>query len=258
MVGTKADPAARRGRGRGRRGPRRVRRSRARPAGGEPVGEGGHAWAPVHGERVVEDADELGGADRQQPPVEDGAVRRWPAPWRRTTGASRRVGGDVGEVGADGLDVAAHDRAGQRRVAVGERVVEGGGEQRAQRRGRVLGAGGAEQVHRLGDQGDEVVGAVREAGVVERALVLGHPHRHAAEVGDQGLGEARGRRSAAVTPKTQPGSRARSTSVPVKVIAGCRRQHVGAHARRPARARRGRAGRRCARRTGRAGSRRWR
>ena len=100
-----------------------------------------------------------------------------------------RVGGEVGEVGADGLDVAADDRAGQRGVAVLERVVEGGGQQRAQGGGRVVGAGGGEHLHRLGDQGDEVVGAVRETGVVERALVLGHPHRAAAEVGDQALGE---------------------------------------------------------------------
>ncbi len=68
-------------------------------------------------------------------------------------------------------------------------VVEGGGQQRAQGAGRVGGTGRGEDLHRLGDQGDQVVGAVREAGVVERAHLLGHPHRRAAEVGDQRLDE---------------------------------------------------------------------
>ena len=100
--------------------------------------------------------------------------------------------GDVADVRPDGLDVAAHDRAGQRRVAEAQGVVEGGGQQRAEGRRGVVGTGGPEQLHRLGDQGDQVVGAVREAGVVERALVLRHPDDAAAQVGDEGLGERDG------------------------------------------------------------------
>ena len=73
-----------------------------------------------------------------------------------------------------------------------ERVVEGGGEQRAQRVGRVqvgvVHARRGQQLHGLGDQRDQVVGAVGQRRVVERALVLGHPHRAAAEVRDQLLG----------------------------------------------------------------------
>ena len=102
------------------------------------------------------------------------------------------VRGDVGEVRADRLDVAADDRAGQRGVAVGQRVVQRRGQQRAQGGGRVGGAGLAEQVHRLGDQGDEVVRAVREARVVERAPVLLDPDDAAAEGGDQRAGERPG------------------------------------------------------------------
>ena len=92
-------------------------------------------------------------------------------------------------MGADGAEVAADDRAGQRGVALLEGVVEGGGEQRAQGAGRVRGTGRREDLHGLGDQGDQVVGAVREARVVERAHLLGHPHRRAAEVGDERLDE---------------------------------------------------------------------
>ena len=91
-------------------------------------------------------------------------------------------------------DVAADDRAGQRRVAVGQRVVEGRVEQRAQGGGGVLGAGRAQQLHGLGDEGDEVVGAVGEAGVVERALVLGHEHRAGRRGRRPGARPARARR----------------------------------------------------------------
>ena len=64
---------------------------------------------------------------------------------------------------------------------------------------------------------------MREAGVVERALVLGDPDDAAAEVGDQRLARAPRVPRVAVTPKTQPGSRARSTSVPVKSSPGASR-----------------------------------
>ena len=42
----------------------------------------------------------------------------------------------------------------------------------------------------LGDQGHEVVGAVRETRVVERAALLGHPDGAALEVGDEPLGQS--------------------------------------------------------------------
>ena len=101
-----------------------------------------------------------------------GAVSAMSARWARTVSTSPRT---IGPVSAASPWASALSRA-----AV---------EQRAQRGGGVVGAGGGQQLHRLADQGDEVVGAVRETRVVERALALGHPHRDAAEVGDQGLGE---------------------------------------------------------------------
>ena len=135
----------------------------------------------------------------------------------------RRVRADVVEVGADGADVAAHDRPGQRGVAVRQRVVEGGGQQRPQGGGRVVGAGrGREQLHRLGDQGDQVVGAVRQPGVVERALrprapTSAAPPRSATSA----RRAARARRPRRSRRRRSPASRSRSTAVPVKVIAGC-------------------------------------
>src|SRR5207247_7947168 len=99
------------------------------------------------------------------------------------------VDGEVVEVGPHGVDVAADDRAGEGGVTVVERVVEGGSQQRPERPGRVVGTGGGQDLQGLRDQGDQVVGAVGETGVVEGAFVLGHPHRAAAQVGDQALGQ---------------------------------------------------------------------
>ena len=162
-------------------------------------GAGADGRAARSGARRVEDPAHRRGADRQQPAVGDDAVEGGARHGDVRRQRLRRVGGDVGEVGADGVDVAAHDRAGQGGVALLEGVVEGGGEQRAQGGGGVVGTGGGEQLHRLGDQGDEVVGAVGEAGVVERAALLGDPHRRGRRGRRPGARRARARPSPAVS-----------------------------------------------------------
>ena len=108
-------------------------------------------------------------------------------------GVDRRVV-DVGgsqsvDVGADRGDVTAYDGPGEGSVAVGEHVVEGCGQQRPEHGSGIGGTGRAEQVHRLRDERDEVVGAVGEGCVIEHAVGLGDPHRGAAEGGDELLGE---------------------------------------------------------------------
>jgi hypothetical protein len=143
----------------------------------------------ARGGRGVEDAEHLAGADGQQPAVGHGPTQGGAGHGEVRRQRLRRRGLEVGHVGADGLHVAANDRAREGRVAVLERVVEGGGQQRAERGGRVLGAGGGEDLHRLGDEGDEVVGTVGETRVVERAAVLRDPHRATAQVGHQRLRE---------------------------------------------------------------------
>ena len=155
----------------------------------------GETGASTAGQRVVEHLTDAVRADRQHPAVGDDAVERGARHGDVRGQRVRRGGGDLGEVAADGADVAADDGAGQGGVALGQRVVESGVEQRAQGGGRVLGAGSAEQLHGLGDQGDEVVRAVGQTRVVERALVLGDEHRQAAEVADQPLGELALRRA---------------------------------------------------------------
>ena len=162
-------------------------RGRGHRRSSERAGSG--AWRPDRGRGRVEDAEHLRGADRQQPAVGDGAVEGRVRHGDVGRQRLRRVGEEVGDVGPDRLDVTADDRPGQGGVAVLERVVERGGQQWPQGRGRVVGAGGRQDLHGLGDEGDEVVGAVGQACVVERAPVLGHPHRATAEVGDEGLGD---------------------------------------------------------------------
>ena len=105
-----------------------------------------------------------------------------------------------------------------------------------------------EQVHRLVDQRDQVVGPVRRA---RRGRAGGPPRRStrlAAQVGDQRARRASG--SLGASPRMVPASRSRSAAPPVNVIAGCRATVPGAgpgggrqHAERRAR-------RRCARRSG--------
>ena len=114
-----------------------------------------------------------------------------------------------------------------------------------------------QDLHRLGHQGDQVVGAVGETGVVERAHLLGHPDRAC----------RRGRRRAARRPRARPRRRSgrRRSREPVEVDRGAGEGHRGVQRDDPgadragrARARRGRGGRRCARRTGPRGARRCR
>ena len=121
------------------------------------------------------------------------------------------------------FDVAADDRAGQRGVAVASALSSAAVSSGRSVGGRVVGARPRQQdLHGLGDEGDQVVGAVREPRVVERAPVLGHPHRAAAEVGDQLLGDGSRSSAPAVTPNTQPASRAQ---VDVGAGEGHRRVH---------------------------------
>ena len=78
---------------------------------------------------------------RVEPTVRDRVVGGRPAHRDvRLEGFARDLG-QFGEVRPDCLDVAAHDGTGQRRVAVAERVLQRGGEQRPQRRGGILGPG---------------------------------------------------------------------------------------------------------------------
>ena len=67
-------------------------------------------------------------------------------------------------------------------------VVQGGAEQRAEHPVGGLDARRTQQLHGLGDQGDQVVGAEGEGRVVERAGLLGDPLGLAAHLDDQRLG----------------------------------------------------------------------
>ena len=161
------------------------------------------------------------------------------------------------QVREHGAGVAAGDRAGQRAVAVAQRVVQRGGQQRAEHPLRVADPGAAQQVRGLGDQRDQVVRAVRERGVVERAGRVGHPDRLRAHLDDQRLADVP-RRLVAVG----RGDADAAGGHPFEVLgaAGERhhrvqreRQRAGS---RRGRARRRRARRRCARRSGRGAARR--
>ena len=90
---------------------------------------------------------------------------------------------------AHGADVAPADRPGEPAVAAAQAVVQRGGEQRAEHAGGVGDAGGAQQVGGLGDEGDQVVGAGDQRGVVEPPVVLGDEERLAAHLEDQRLGD---------------------------------------------------------------------
>ncbi len=100
----------------------------------------------------------------------------------------RGVGAQLADVGGDRARVPAGDRAGQRGVAGAQGVVQGGAEQRAEHPVGGGDPGLGQQLHRLGDQGDQVVGAQREGSVVERARLLGDPLGLAAHLDDEGLG----------------------------------------------------------------------
>ena len=107
-----------------------------------------------------------------------GAVAAISARWARTVFTSPRT---IGPVRAASPSVSALSSAAS---SSGRRIAAGSSAPAA-----------LEQLHRLGDQGDEVVGAVRQARVVEAAVLLGHPHHVAAEVGDDLLGPGALRRA---------------------------------------------------------------
>ena len=102
--------------------------------------------------------------------------------------------GQRAQVAGHGAGVAPGDRPGQRRVAGVQRVVQRGAEQRPEHPGGLLDAGPAEQVGRLVDQGDEVVRADHEGGMVERARLLRHHHRVAPDLPHQRRGDGQQRR----------------------------------------------------------------
>ena len=91
--------------------------------------------------------------------------------------------GQLGEMGAHGFDVAPHDGTGQGAVAFRQGVVESGLEKRSQNGGGIVRTRGPQELHRLRDEGDQVVGAMREARVVEAPRLLGHPHHGRPELG---------------------------------------------------------------------------
>ena len=120
----------------------------------------------------------------------------------------------------DRRGVPSRDRAGQRGVAEPQRVVERGGQQRAEHPGRLADAGLGEQVGRLDDLGHQMIRRACQRGVVEAAVSLGDEHRLAAHLHDQDLGR-RAQDGGAVTPKEMPASRSASSGRPVNVMTGC-------------------------------------
>ncbi len=92
-------------------------------------------------------------------------------------------------MGADGARVAARHRAGERAVAVAQRVVQRG---RQQRRDQPVGGvhtGRLQGVDAVAHERDQVVRPVRQRGVVERAHLLRDAHRVGAHLDDQRLAD---------------------------------------------------------------------
>ena len=124
------------------------------------------------------------------------------------------------QVGADGAGVAAGDRAGERAVAVPQRVVQRGRQQRRDSRLGGVHAGRLQGVDAVAHERDQVVRAVRERGVVERADGLrrrGPAPRPSRRQGPRRRSRRRvpGRRRQR---DARPASRATSSVRPVKVI----------------------------------------
>ena len=99
-----------------------------------------------------------------------GAAAVSAARWAATVPASPRATGPV-------------SAASPRRRAPSSAAPSSGAEHRA----GVLDAGPAQQVGRAGDEGRQVVGAVREGGVPQRPLLLGEVHRLATHLEHQGV-----------------------------------------------------------------------
>ncbi len=99
-------------------------------------------------------------------------------------------GVELAQVGPDGAGVPAGDRPGERPVAVAQRVVQRGRQQRRDEPLRGVDAGALQDVHAVAHQRDQVVRAVRQGRVVERADGLGHADRFGAHLDDEGLTDA--------------------------------------------------------------------
>ena len=99
----------------------------------------------------------------------------------------------------------------------------------AQHPGRVVDPGRARALHRLGDQGDEVVGAVGERRVVSGPVVPPRSRRARRRSRGRGPRRAAAAGRAAVTPKQQ-------STQPVEVEAGARERHGGVQGERERRA----------------------
>ena len=92
-------------------------------------------------------------------------------------------------MGGHRAGVAAGYGPGQGRFAGGERVLEGGAQQRAQHPVRGVDADVAEQLRGLRHERDQVVRAVREGSVVEDAVGLGDRDGLGAHFDDECLGD---------------------------------------------------------------------
>ena len=88
----------------------------------------------------------------------------------------------------DRVRVAPCDRAGQGGVTEPQRVVQCRAEQRPEHPARVRYSGRVQQVRRLDDQGDQVIGGAGERRVVEVPVLLVDEHRLAAHLDHQRLG----------------------------------------------------------------------
>ncbi|SCD99292.1 syndecan 1 [Streptomyces sp. IgraMP-1] len=137
---------------------------------------------------VGEDGEEGGGEVRLEQALVEGAVGGG-AGHREVPGdGARGVRAQLLDVGLDGPRVSAGDGAGEGGVAGAQGVVEGGAEEGAEHPVGGGDPGRAQQLHRLGDQGDQVVGAEREGRVVERTGLLRDPLGLSAHLDDEGLG----------------------------------------------------------------------
>ena len=131
------------------------------------------------------------------------------------TGAQGVLGQGLAVLG-HGAGVAAGHRAGQRRLPHRQRIVQGGPRQGSEHALRLLESQLAQQLQGLAGDRGEVVGAVGQGRVVDRAVGLGDDHGLTAHLHDQRLRDRQHRRRggdterAAAEPRqvqTQPGER---------------------------------------------------
>ena len=102
---------------------------------------------------------------------------------------AQRQAVELGEVGCHGAGVPAGDRTRETRLALAQCPVEGGGEQRAQRRTGLVHTHGGQDTHGLCDDGEQVVGAVGQGGVVARTGIVVEHEGFPAELDGQCLGD---------------------------------------------------------------------